>query len=285
MIMVLDLDLLLAFQTVVDCGGFTRAAQRLHRTQSTVSMQIKRLEERLACRLLERDGRGVTLTPQGEQLLGYARRLLALNDETLASVTEQGLQGHVRIGTPADYTSAFLGDLLPFVVRRFPGVTLQVESDLSQGLMTRFDAGTLDLAIVTRMPGRAGGVTLSRAPLQWVSAPGADVLARRPLPLALFPVGCYFRDVALAALRQSGVDHRIVYESPSLGGIEAAVAADFAIAAVGADAIPRRLTPLAADAAGLPPLPDMEIALFSRDESGEPVTAIADYICQQLRAS
>lgn len=280
--MVLDLDLLLAFQTVVDCGGFTRAAERLHRTQSTVSMQIKRLEQRLDRRLLDREARGVALTPEGERLLGHARRLLALNDETLAAFAGDGPQGHVRIGTPADYASAFLGDLLPFIARRFPGVTIQVESDLSQGLMARFDRRDLDLALVTRMPGRPDGTTVHRSRLVWVSAPGANALHRQPLPLALFPVGCHFREVALDALRESAIDYRIVYESPSMGGIEAAVGADFAVAAVAADAIPSRLMRAPVEV-GLPTLPETEVALFVHERHGEPAASIADYLRRQLR--
>jgi DNA-binding transcriptional LysR family regulator len=281
--MTLDPELLQAFQAVIECGGFTRAAERLHRTQSAISMQIKRLEQRLECRLLEREAGNISLTTDGERLLERSRRLLAMNDEIIAEFKGVKPAGHVRIGTPVDYTTTYLGDLLSFLMRCFPGVTAKLESGLSLELMSRLQQGGLDMAIVTEMPGFTGGSTLSRTQMTWVCARGATAPARTPLPLAIFPPGCHLREEALRALDAGGLDYRIVYESPSVQGIEAAVHADFAVSALALGTFSTRL--VVANNSGLPALPEVSMALYTSADAREPVNSLADFLLRNLSSA
>lgn len=274
----LDLDLLRAFVAVVDQGGFTAAAERLGRTQTAVSMRIKRLEALTGRRLLRRNNRGVALTADGEALAVHARRMLGLNAAAVAALAASPPEGEVRLGTPADYAAAFLADVLPAFARAFPRVRVEVRCDLSAVLLDDLDRGRLDLALVTRRPGDARGTAAHREPLVWAGARGGIAHEREPLPLAVFPPLCPFREVALAALATAGREARLAYVSPSVAGLQVAVASGFAVAALARSTVLPGMRVLAAEE-GFPDLPDVEIALHRRPEArAEPVSRLAAFV-------
>jgi DNA-binding transcriptional LysR family regulator len=167
----LDPDLLRAFVIIADTRSFTRAAERLLRTQPAISLQMKRLEEAVGRSLLKRNPRLVRLTPAGEVLLDYARRILALNDDLLARVKEPDLVGTVRLGTPEDFATMHLSGVLARFSQAYPGVALEVTCDLTLNLIERFRQGSFDLALIMREPSLAnGGTRVWREPLVWVTA-------------------------------------------------------------------------------------------------------------------
>lgn len=280
----LDLELLRTLRTVARVGSFTAAAARVHRTQSAVSMQIKRLEELVGLQLLHRNNQGIQLTAAGETLLAYASRMLNANDEAVAALTRATVAGSVRLGMPADYALTFLSSVLPFFAETFPQVQIEVHTDLSPELMRRLHAGELDLMLVPRAEAVIpGGELVWREPLCWVCARGEPIPETNPLPLAVFPQGCSYRIAMLAALEEAGRSYRIAYTSTSLPGIQAAVMTGFAISIVSRDSVlpgMRVLEPVD----GFPSLPDAEIMLHTTPgNSTEPVRQVAAYILGHLR--
>ncbi|MGL5446489.1 MAG: LysR family transcriptional regulator, partial [Rhabdaerophilum sp.] len=144
----LDLDLLRSFVTIADAGGFTRAAERLLRTQSTISLQVKRLEAQLGRRLFDRTPRSLRLTPEGETLLPEARALLALHDAILTRNAEGVIEGTIRLGTPEDFATSHLPEVLARFAKSHPKIALEVTCDLTLNLIERFRAGEFDLVLV-----------------------------------------------------------------------------------------------------------------------------------------
>lgn len=255
----LDPSCLRAFLAVADEGGFTRAGHLLNRTQSAVSMQVRRLEELLGTPLIA-DRKKATLTSAGERILEHARRIVSLNDEVLGRAKGADIAGRVRIGTPDDYIAFFLPPVLRRLSITHPQVEIEVRCGLSAELIQQVDKGQLDFALVTRLPGLDGGVTIRRESVVWVAA-DEMVAQKRPLPLALFSVGCPFRDAALAALRRSDTPWRVAYESLSTTSLLAAVAEGLALAAITPLSLQPGLKVLNARH-GLPDLPGVEITLY-----------------------
>ncbi len=273
----IDLDpaCLRAFIAVVEAGGFTRAGLKLNRTQSAISMQVRRLEEMLGTRLIE-DRKKATLTAAGERIVEHARRVLALNDEMVGRAQGADIAGRVRIGTPDDYVSFFLPTILRRLSITHPLVEVEVRCNMSTDLMPAVDRGILDLAIISRALGAQDGITLRREPLIWAAAD--EVLARRrPMPLALFSPGCPFREATLGSLDKAGIPYRIAYESPSIASINAAVCEGLAVTAMARLSLMASMKVLDG-AHGLPPLPDVEIALYGP-------RGIASPAAQAVRAS
>jgi DNA-binding transcriptional LysR family regulator len=255
----LDPSCLRAFLAVADEGGFTRAAHSLNRTQSAVSMQVRRLEELLGTTLIE-DRKKATLTAAGERVLEHARRIVALNDEVLGRAKGADIAGRVRIGTPDDYISYFMPPLLRRLSVTHPQVEIEVRCALSAELIVAVDRGHLDFALVTRLPGLDGGVTVHREKLVWVGAD--DVVAqRRPLPLAMFSNGCPFREATIAALRKVELPWRIAYESMNTASLLAAASEGLALSVITPISMLPGLKVLGARQ-GLPGLPSIEIALY-----------------------
>jgi DNA-binding transcriptional LysR family regulator len=266
----LELELLRAFVAVVDGGGFTRAAARLHRTQSTVSQQLKRLEERLDTALLERSTRNVALTERGELLLGYARRLLALNDEALGALAKTRLRGRVRLGSAQEVADGGLADLLAHFSRLHPGVALEVRVDANLKLRDEVERGELDLAVIFQEPGEPGnGVrceVIDRLRRVWVASPAFGLAADEPLPLILANSPCIFRNAVLGTLDSIGRPWRIALSTPSLAGMRAAMRANLGVGVRTERWLESDLEILDA---GLPPLPDVELVLLSAPDTGE----------------
>jgi DNA-binding transcriptional LysR family regulator len=281
-----DLDLLRSFVAVLDTGGFTAAARTLATTQSTVSMQVRRLEAQVGAPLLRRLGRGVEATGEGERVQAHARHLLALNDQAWGELAGGQPAGRVRLGVPDDY-AFYLPEIIRAFRRQYPAVDLQITCDLSVALLAGLEAGRLDLALVTRQPRSPGGEVLRREPLVWVAAPGHAPEDEPVLPLSLFPQNsCVFRERALAALTEAGRPWRVVYTSMSLTGQQAIVGSGLALTVL----IPSVVSPElrivdAGGASGLPGLASVEIALHRRPgRPAEAVRRFADVIRERVAA-
>lgn len=259
----LEPELLRAFVAVVEGGGFSRAAGRLHLSQSTISQRIKRLEERLGTGLLSRTTRGVALTERGELLLGYARRLLALNDEALAALEETRLAGGVRLGAAQEVADGGLTDLLGHFSRLHPGVRLEIRVDANRRLRDAVNEGALDLALLFQEPGEGGEVT-GRARRVWAASRDWQPPTGEPLPLVLFDAPCLFRNAALEALERAGQPWRVALSTPSLSGIRAAVRAGLGVSV----RTERWLEPDMRIVQELPPLPEVELALIRGTNEG-----------------
>ena len=219
----IDTELLRTLVAIADHGGFTRAAEHLNRTQSAVSMQMKRLEDDVVQRrLFEREGRQVRLNTEGQVLLGYARRILNLHGEVLSTLREPHMVGAVRIGTPDDYVMRFLPGILSRFAQSHPLVQVEVHCESSAQLLQRQD---LDLSIVTRMPGNEIGQLLRQERFVWAEAQGFNPHEQSPMPLAMFNSGCFCRAWACNALDTQQRPYRLAYTSPSLSAIMAVVLA------------------------------------------------------------
>jgi DNA-binding transcriptional LysR family regulator len=279
----LDLDLLRTFTTVADLGTVTAAAQRLAYSQSAVSMQLERLERQLGLTLTRKAGRGLVLTGEGERLLGYARRLLALNDQTLAELRSRPVSGVIRLGIPTDY-AFMLTPVLSHFAQLYPDVELQVQDGLSVDLIASLRAGELDLCVVTRQRNSPGGEVLRREPLLWVAGRAGPPIGEGPIPLALYPEGKdVFRERALAALETAGMSARVAYTSRSASGVRPAVDADLAIMVVTRSQMTPELRVLGPQD-GLPELPSIEIALHRpRGRPPEAVSRLTALLEQQLK--
>lgn len=260
-----DPQCLRAFVTVADTGSFTAAAQRLLRGQSAVSLQVRRLEDQIGQRLLDRGPRHVALTPEGERVIAKARRLLALNDELLASLAEPEVDGVVRLGVPEDFATTHLPAILAEFARAHPRVALEVTCELTLPLLDRFGAGEFDLVLVKRMGGGETGESddiVLREQLVWAGAGGASPVENlaAPVPLVCSPRPCVLRELATRALDAAGRPWRIAYSCGSLAGNHAAVRAGLGIAPLPLEMVPADLVVLRAEA--LPPLPGIETALL-----------------------
>lgn len=227
----LDITTLRSFMAVADNGGVTKAAGFLNLTQSAVSMQLKRLEETLGVDLLDRSGRGVALTAAGDQLLGYARRMVALNDEVVGRLSDDAFEGEIHLGVPHDIVYPAIPKVLQRFNAAYPRVKVQLSASHTQILKQQFARGECDIILTTEPDRCADGETLKSLPLVWVGAPGGAAWRQRPLNLALGQ-HCSFRPLALRALEAADVDWNMAVDTTSDRTIEATVAADLAIHAV-----------------------------------------------------
>lgn len=272
----LDLATLRSFVAVAETGGVTKAAQRLHLTQSGVSMQLKRLEESLNVTLLSREGRGVALTPDGEELLGQARRLIALNDEIWTRMTAAPFAGELTLGMPHD----IVHPAAPTILKRFnddhPNVRVSLISPPSSELLEMFDAGEVDVILTTEFGCGPGGETLAHTPLVWVGAPGGRAWRRRPVPLA-FDRRCIFRGVTFEALEEAGVPWDWRIETANNAAEAASIAADLAVCTMMRGTLPAPLAEIDHKGA-LPPLPVTRINLYvGSGPTDEMAAALAAY--------
>ena len=278
-----------AFEAAARHGSFTRAGERLGRTQAAVSQQVRRLEDTVGKRVFERDTHGVRMTRDGEVLLAYARRMLTLNDEVMALMHRSPTVASVRIGTPDDYATMLLPEVLARFNAAYPEVMVEVICDNSPDLVAEIDKGRYDLALVTRKAGEAGGELVRQEPVSWVAPPQEPaspsgppgyrpVESLDPLPLALFPKGCVVRDLAVAALDGIGRDWRVAFTSKSVVAVHGAVMGGLGVTAMENCTVPPSLRRIGA-AEGFPELPDIDIALHrARGTAPKPVRLLADAI-------
>jgi len=258
-----QIDWLRAFVAVVDAGSLSGAAPLVHRSQSAVSMQIKKLESALGRPVLLRGPRHLEVTPAGVELLSYARRMLELQAETQAALFGPQLAGRVRLGVPDDYASTYLTPVLRSFSHRYQGVEIELTCEQSTALIPRLMAGELDLALVSRdRPQR--GRFLFQEPLVWVGAAQFEAWRRDPLPIAVYESGSMARIATLSALVARRRAYRIVYHSSSLAGQLAAVESGLAVAVLTRCSVPPALQILQNLPAEfeLPPLPSMDVAVL-----------------------
>jgi len=273
----LDIELLRSFVSVVDARGFTRAGERVHRTQSTVSQQIKRLEDSVGRPLLVRNGKQATPTEEGERLLTYARRILALEQEARDVVARPVVDGIVRLGIPEDFAAYRLVELLSDYVRSRPTLRLDVRSGLSATNRAALERGELDLALVKRSAGNGPCIAAWPERLQWVTSRKHPVdMKRDPVPLAVSEQGCLYRDRLIHALEAAGRTWHIAYTSPNLSGIQAAVAVGLGISILPDVAITPEHTIVDTD--GFVPITQTEIALVASENASPAARKLADQL-------
>lgn len=282
--MTFDLDVLRTFVLGFELGTFTKAADRLGRSTSAVSAQLKKLEDQVGVAIVQKSGRGMVLTAEGEILFGYAKRLLALNDEAATAVRGSDLQGSIRLGLQEDFAAHILTEVLGRFARTHPRVHIEARVARNAELLDLVGKGRLDLALAweagLRLPFSR---RVAELPLCWIgrSDEGAAAVigpSEGPLPLVSLDPPCLLRTAAITALDQAGVAWRSTFTSPSLGGVWAAVGAGLGVTVRTPVGLPKNLRILS----GLPPLPD--IALMLHWAEAEP-TPLARHLGEILRAS
>ena len=279
----IDTLLLKSFIAVAETGSFSQAAETVGRTQSAVSLQIKKLEQGLKCSLFDRSNRQVALTEQGEIFLGYARRIVELQWEAYSRLNEPEVKGEVSLGTPEDFATHYLPDILASFAKQHPHVQLNVRCDLTLNLMNGFRKGEYDIVLVKRDPERVkGGTKVWKEPLIWVAADHYQM--KLPLPLVLSPPPCIYRTRALAALDRSRKAWTITYTSPSLAGTIAAVKAGLGVTILPKDMVPEGLSAVRGSIK-LPHITDSEIALIKKDRLSQAGKALVDHIISSLEHS
>ena len=278
----LDLDLLRAFATIMDTGSFTRAGQRLGLTQSAITLQMRRLEAQAGRILLTRNAKLIALTEDGAALLPHARRMIDMNDAALVELRGPKLKGTVRLGTPEDFATAHLPDVLAQFATEFPDVALEVTCDLTLNLLELYRNGAFDMILIKREPyGAYGdGVAVWRERLVWARGP-KPLKAIDILPLVVSPQPCVYRKRATQALDKANQSWRIVYTSPSLAGAQAAVRAGLGVIALPEQMVPDDFVVLSM-ADNLPDLAETEIALMSRDPLSSPAKVLRKQIIHSL---
>ncbi|HSF64344.1 MAG TPA: LysR family transcriptional regulator [Paracoccaceae bacterium] len=280
----IDTALLRTFVLLSETRSFSQTGALIGRSQSAVSGQMRRLEETLGRRLLDRDTRNVRLTGDGERLLVHARAMIAQADAMLARFRAPQIAGRVRFGSPEDFASAYLPDVLGAFAAAHPQVELHVSCQLTLPLVEEFEAGAQDLIIVKQDPGQPwpGARPLWRERLVWVGGPAAETdfaAAPRPLPLVLSPAPCVYRSRAAGALDGAHVAWSGIFTSPSFAGCVAAVRAGLGYAVV-----PQAMAPagLRVMGSGWPPLAEAEIALLGADRPDPAVQALAAFLSERV---
>jgi DNA-binding transcriptional LysR family regulator len=279
----IDIDQLRTFIAIAETGSFTRAADIVHKTQSAVSMQMKRLEERLDRPIFARDGRASKLTEDGERLLDYARRIVKLNIEALAAFSDAELIGRVRMGVPDDYADRYLPEIMARFSRAYPGVELTVLCEPSVELFERINKNELDLAIVTNCEGSPPSEPFRRERLLWVTSNRHRTHSEQPLPLALGRPTCAWRRIAIECIESVGRPYRVLYTSSNSGAVSAAVLSGLAVSVLPESGLRPGMRVLSA-ADGFPDLPSCQIGLIrSPHEQSSLADALAGHIISSLQ--
>ena len=280
----LDVDQLKTFLAIVDTGSFTRAADEVNKTQSAVSMQMKRLEEQINRPLFSKDGRGTKFTRDGEKLIDYARRIVSLSDEAVSAFTKPDITGTVRFGTPDDYAEFFLPVILARFARTHPHVTVDVECVPSSNLMERTKRGEIDIAVVTFGCRAEATDVIRQEELVWVTSARHAVHEQAILPIAVAPGGCSWRDMMTDTLDRLGRKYRVAYASPNASTINVAVQQGLAVAVMPEICMKsgmRRLT----EAEGFPSLGTFDIGLIYKPGRKSPaVEALTKHINEGLQS-
>ncbi|MCW6512338.1 LysR substrate-binding domain-containing protein [Lichenifustis flavocetrariae] len=267
-------DLLRAFVTIIDLKGYTRAGERLGRTQPAISLQMKKLQELVGTPLFDKDGGGNSLTEAGEVVAGYARQILALNDDMILRLSKRDTRGKLRLGITNDYADHFLPSLLAGLTADGIGVTFDVTCDLSFELLKGLRDGRYDMVVAMTPDGPAEGAFMTwRESLTWAGGPMAPPFSETdPVRLVSYPEGCLYRRAMLSALQREGRAFDLVYATPSQTGIEAAVTSGFGVTAIATRVLPRSLRELGPDA-GLPRLTDVVVGIYLKEARNRSVVA------------
>ncbi|RFB81589.1 LysR substrate-binding domain-containing protein [Methylovirgula sp. 4M-Z18] len=285
----LDMDSLRSFMTGVDAGSFARAADRLGRSTSAVSAQLKKLEEQAGVPLMRKSGRGLTLTDGGEALLSYARRILELNDEAVSAVRGVELEGWIRLGLQQDFGETLLPQVLGRFARAHPKVRIEGRIARNNELVDKIASGSLDLALAWDDGSRfATTERIAALPLCWLAAAEGEPVSHAgsgdPLPLVALEAPCVLRAVAVEHLDRQGLSWRLSFVSPSLGGLWAATAAGLGIALRTPVGHPQTIRVLDPVAHGLPQLPSLGLVLHRAEKEPSATAAhLAAIMVQALR--
>ena len=279
----LQLDWLKCFVAVVDAGSLSGAAGEAHRSQSAVSMQLKKLEYAVGRRLLERDARKQSLTSEGQTLLGYARRMLELHAEAQLALHLEEITGRVRLGVPDDYAAKYLTPVLKRFAPRHSGVEIELVCEQSTALIPRVASGELDMALVSRDHTRRGTL-LFHEPMVWVGSAQFALWQRDPLPIAVYESASLARRGAIQSLAQQGRRYKVVYHSSSLAGQIAAVESGLAVAALTQCSAPAHLQILGPEQ-GLGPLAPMEVGEYRsrRSRGSQAADSLQSLLVKTLR--
>lgn len=277
----LDIDVLRTFVTGVELGSFAQAAARLGRSPAAVSAQLRKLESQVDKVLFKKSGRKLALTDAGELLLGYARRMLELNDEAVARVRSSAIEGWVRVGLPHDFAENGLPAVLARFAKAHDKVRIEARAERNSELIKRVAAGQLDFALVwqdervTRYLEK-----VAELPLVWVGQPGYVRSAKTVLPLAAFEAPCMFRAAATAALDKIGQPWHLSFTTPSLAGLWAAVESGLGLAVRTPIGVPRHLA-LLGKAEKLPPLPTVSLVFIGQPEAQTPAVQLLQKILRE----
>ena len=274
----LDTDQLRSFLAIVDSGSFTRAGERVNKTQSAVSMHIRRLEEQLGCALFVRQGRSARLTAEGERLIDFARRIIQVEQGAVAALSRKGLNGAVRLGIPDDYAEAFLADILTQFNRRHPLVEVSVVCENSVELSAQVQAGAIELALVTDYEGLKGFELVREEPLLWVAAKRFKPPDGAPIPLALGSPVCLWGKVTEEALQDWPRPTHALFFSKNYSAVITVVRAGLAATALPVGMVGEDLQPIGAEI-GLPSLPSTRMGLiFAPGRASAETKALAEAI-------
>jgi len=278
----LDMDVLRTLAVAMDLGGFSKAAERLGRSQSAVSLQMRRLEERVGRPLFRREGRGLALTDVGDVVLSYARQILELNDQAVAAARGIAIGGSVRFGVPQDFGDSWLPGVLARFSRAHPSVLIEVRVDRANKLVERIAEGGLDLALMWGNPPVANTVTVQRLPMVWIGLKGYAVPRGDTVPLALFESPCVFRQPSVEALERTHRPWRLAFTSPSLSGLWAAAAAGLGVTVRTPLGLPSPLAVLG-KSSGLPKLPQIALSLYTaQPEPPQAVARLREILIEEL---
>ena len=279
----LDVDLLRTLVAIADTGSFNRAARAVFRTPSAVSMQMKKLEEQVGRPLFAKDGRSVVLTPDGEALVGYGRRIMKLTQEALQRFRAPEIEGIIRLGTPDDYAGRFLPDILARFAASHPHVEVDVFCQSSHDLLAKLDEGSIDVALVSSGHGQQAGLVVHREQLVWAGLRHGCAHEAQPLPLALSHLGCCWRKMALDALDRAGIAYRVAYSSRHYLGQLAPLLAGLALAPLPQSTVSGDLK-VFGEEVGLPPIGQYGIELRRAPSATGPLfDALTDHIESNFR--
>lgn len=288
---IFDLDVLRTFTTGVDLGSFAKAADRLGRSTSAVSAQLKKLEQQAGTPIFQKSGRGLALTDAGETMLAYARRLLDLNDEAASAIHGIELEGWVRLGLQEDFGETLLPNILGQFARAHPKVRIEARVARNAELLERVASGRLDLALAwNNSAPLSNSERVMEVPMCWVGSINPDMVWQKsgnePLPLAALEAPCLLRTAAINALDRAGIAWRLAFISPSLGGLWAATAAGLGLTIRTPIGLPGTVQAIPPGENGLPLLPNLGLDLYRTDAEPSPVTArLASIILQALHES
>lgn len=284
----LDIDQLRAFATVSRTGSFTRTGELLGRTQSAISLQVKRLETSIERKLFERNGRSIGLTNEGERFLVEANHILEMHDRAIALLNQPAVSGSVSLGCTEEFAAVHLTDVLGSFQRTHPNVHIEIAVDTSQELRTGFSNNRYDVALSKTAHGETNGQSVWREDLIWViddKTPSSSILLRDPLPLLASPSPCLIKHAMTAALDKVGRKWAVVGTSEVNAGLQAAVLAGFGVTALPRSAVRPGMRQVLPEE-GLPFLPQSEVRMFENPNDGnDAARCLTGHIMSRLTPS
>ena len=280
----LDISLLRTLVAIERYGTLARAADHIGRSESAVSLQLKRLELLIGKPLFHRAGRGMALTEAGHTLLGYAKRMIELNDEALTALPDKTIEGVVRLGMPTDVAQTWLPSMLARFARSYPLVRVDIAADRSPAVFSQFKSGRLDLALTFGADWPASASWSAALPMTWIGPRDFRRGEDEPVRLAVLDPPCMFRNAAAAALDGKRIAWTAAFTSPSLAGLWGAVSAGLGITVRTPHGLPPQLATLGAEA-GLPALPEVTLSLFEGGQTAAPTDRLAEILIDTLEAT